>query len=166
MKTPSHALPGSRKRKTWQEKLGADHGLPKVITMEGKLRERIGEGTMAIPAPKEVDAYMKKVPLGKLTTIEAIKKKIAAKHDTTTACGITTGIFAWIAAHAADEARLSGTDVEEITPYWRTLKNGGELNAKYPGGIEAIKELIEGEGHEVYQKGKRWFVRDFVEAIR
>jgi hypothetical protein len=27
-------------------------------------------------------------------------------------------------------------------PYWWTLKVGGNLNAKFPGGIEAQKELF------------------------
>lgn len=37
------------------------------------------------------------------------------------ACPVTTGIFAWIAAHAAAEAEESGG---KITPDWRTLKHG------------------------------------------
>lgn len=34
-----------------------------------------------------------------------------------------------------------------------TLKSNGELNAKYPGGIEAQKELLEKEGLIVIAKG-------------
>ena len=54
------------------------------------------------------------------------------------------------------------------TPYWRTLKAGGELNAKFPGGIEAQKELLEKEGHTVIQKGRtniRYYVRDYEKAL-
>ena len=47
---------------------------------------------------------MKKVRRGKLTTIDAIRRALAAKHGVTIACPMTTGIFAWIAAHAANEA--------------------------------------------------------------
>lgn len=47
---------------------------------------------------------------------------------------MTTGIFAWISAHAAEEAAAEG--VQDVTPYWRTLKSDGELNEKYPGGVE------------------------------
>ena len=35
---------------------------------------------------------------------------------------------------------------DDKTPYWRTLKANGELNEKYPGGIEKQKELFEREG--------------------
>jgi alkylated DNA nucleotide flippase Atl1 len=72
---------------------------------------------------------------------------------------MTTGIFAWIAAHAADEARAAGE--KNITPYWRTLKSGGELNPKYPGGIPALKKLLAAEGHKVVQKGKKHVAADF-----
>jgi hypothetical protein len=41
------------------------------------------------------------------------------------------------------------------------LKNGGELNPKYPGGIEALRTRLQAEGHQVVQKGKRFFVADF-----
>ena len=49
-------------------------------------------------------------------------------------------------------------------PYWRTLKAHGELNAKYPGGIEAQKEKLEAEGHTIIQKGRkniRYYVKDY-----
>jgi alkylated DNA nucleotide flippase Atl1 len=70
-----------------------------------------------------------------------------------------TGIFAWIAAHAAEEAAAEGQ--EDITPYWRTLKAGGVINAKYPGGVEAQKKRLEAEGHNVIQKGTKYIVADF-----
>jgi len=37
----------------------------------------------------------------------------------------------------------------DITPYWRTLKSKGELNEKYPGGVEAQAALLKGEGHTI-----------------
>jgi len=51
------------------------------------------------------------------------------------------------------------------TPYWRTLKKDGELNGKYPEGVEGQKILLELEGHEVIKKGKRYFVKDFEKKI-
>ncbi len=47
------------------------------------------------------------------------------------------------------------------TPYWRTLKKDGELNEKYPGGIEEQKKRLEEEGHEIIHKGKRFLVKDY-----
>ena len=102
---------------------------------------------------------MKRVPPGKVITINEIRALLAAKHGASIGCPITTGIFAWIAAHAAAEAAAQGE--KNTTPYWRTLKSGGELNPKYPGGIDVLKDLLESEGHEVIAKGKRYLVADF-----
>lgn len=151
-------------RKTWAEKLRDNKGLPKVAVIEGKLSARWGTGTMVVPAPLEVKELMDQVPKGKLTTINELRAALARKHGTTMACPITTGIFAWIAAHAAEEAATGGA--KRITPYWRTLKNGGELNPKYPGGIEALRTKLTTEGHTVVQRGKRYFVEGFSEASK
>ena len=147
------------RKKTWQEKLADDKDLPKVAPIEGKLSTRWGTGTFVIPAPREVDALMKKVRSGRLTTIDHLRKSLASKHAATIACPITTGIFAWIAAHAADEAEQEGK--KRFTPYWRTLKTSGELNPKYPGGIANLRRRLQAEGHKVVQRGRRWFVVDF-----
>lgn len=148
-----------KKKKTWREKLADSKGLPKIGPIEGRMSKRWGEGTMVIPAPLQVDAQMKKVPRGKLITIDGLRARLAKQHGTTIACPLTTGIFAWMAAHAADEAEKGGA--RKVTPYWRVLKSRGELNAKYPGGLVELKHRLEAEGHRVMKKGERCFVRDF-----
>jgi alkylated DNA nucleotide flippase Atl1 len=135
------------KRKSWREKLADDKGLPKIGKVEGKMSQRWGGGTMVIPSPMEVDEIMRSVPKGKVTTINEIRASLARKHRADFACPTTTGIFAWIAANAAAEAQAEGA--KRVTPWWRTLKTGGELNPKYPGGIEAQTKLLKAEGHEV-----------------
>ena len=150
-------------RKSWRAKLADSKGLPKVGRITGNMTTRWGTGTMVIPAPKEVDALMKKVPSGKLVTINEIRARLAKRHHTSIACPITTGIFAWIAAHAAEEAAAAGKS--NVTPYWRTLKSRGQLNEKYPGGIPLLKKRLEAEGHTVIQRGKRYFVADFEKSL-
>ena len=155
---PSEAAPKSRRgKKSWREKLEDDKDLPRAIPL------RDSSSTMIIAAPREVDALMRRVPRGKLTTIDSLRAALAARHGTDSACPITTGIFAWIAAHTADEAAAAGG--HDITPYWRTLRAKGEVNPKYPGGLAAITARLEAEGHEVFQKEKRTFVRDYEKAL-
>jgi alkylated DNA nucleotide flippase Atl1 len=151
------------KKKTWREKLADDKDLPKCGLIAGRMTQRWGSGTMVIPAPREVDEVMRKVPKGKLITINEIRACLAKKHGVSIACPITTGIFAWIAAHAADEA--AGAGIKRITPYWRTLKSAGELNPKYPGGIANLKRRLEAEGHRIIKKGQRYIVADFQKAL-
>jgi hypothetical protein len=151
-------------KKSWQEKLADSKGLPKISRIdETRMSARWGTGTFVIPAPVEVDEIMRKVPKGKLITIDGVREVLARKHGTTIACPLTTGIFAWIAAHAANEAASQGKT--KTTPYWRTLKTKGELNPKYPGGIEALKAHLIAEGHKIVQKGKRYHVQDFERSL-
>jgi len=138
----------SKQKKTWREKLGDAKDLPRTIV---------------VPAPMEVDEVMRKVPKGKLATINEIRACLARKHGTDLACQMTTGIFAWIAAHAAEEARAAGE--RSLTPYWRTLKAGGELNPKYPGGIAALTRLLRAEGHRVTKRGRKCVVADYERAL-
>lgn len=150
-------------RKSWREKLADDKDLPKVATVCGKMTTRWGTGLMVIPAPREVDALMRKIPCGKVTTINELRAALAKKHQADFACPITTGIFSWIAAYAAAEDAAAGR--KRITPYWRTLKTGGELNPKYPGGVSALKRLLRAEGHRIVQRGKKAVVANFERAV-
>jgi hypothetical protein len=159
-KQPRHR---GKPRKSWREKLADSKDLPKIGVIDAAKSTRWGTGTFVIPAPIDVDAAMRSIPRGKLTTIDGIRAVLARKHQTDIACPLTTGIFAWVAAHAADEAEAEGA--KRITPYWRTLKSGGELNPKYPGGIENLRRRLAAEGHSVIARGKRFFVREFERAV-
>jgi len=128
------------------------------------MSKKWGVGTVVIPAPLEVDDLMKKVPKGKLTTINEIRAALAKKHGATICCPITAGILARTAAGAAEEQQQKRET--NITPYWRTLKAGGEINEKYSGGVEGQRKLLEKEGHKVVQKGKKWIVVDYEKSLR
>lgn len=102
---------------------------------------------MVVPAPREVDAAMRRIRKGTTATINDLRRRLARAHGTDHACPITTGIFAWIAAHAAAEDEAAGR--KRVTPWWRLLKSDGRLNPKYPGGIEEQRRRLEAEGHRV-----------------
>lgn len=153
----------ARKNKTWNEKLHVKKDLPKVVALDEKLVKRFGPGTMVVPSPLEVDEIMQSVEPGHLITTDLIRRKLAEKHNTNTACPLCTGMFAKIAAFAAEENREKGE--EKITPYWRTLKASGELNEKFPGGIDQQKWLLENEGFVIIKKGKKYFVENYEQYI-
>jgi alkylated DNA nucleotide flippase Atl1 len=151
------------RRKSAREKLADSKDLPRVETITEKMSKRWGTGTFVIPAPREVDEIMREVPRGKLITINEIRRILAKRHGATIGCPITTGIFAWVAAHAAMEEETEGE--VRITPYWRTLKADGELNPKYPGGIEGQKARLRSEGHRVIQKEKKYIVVGYEKSL-
>jgi alkylated DNA nucleotide flippase Atl1 len=145
-----------KRKKTWKEKLNNDNNLPKVVKIPPSMRSRWGKGTILIPSPRQVDEVMRRIPKGRVITINEIRTVLATRHHATMGCPITTGIFAWVAANAAEEAAREGK--KRITPYWRTLKSGGELNPKYPGGIENQRARLEAEGHRVVKKGQKYLL--------
>ncbi|MCL1814998.1 MAG: MGMT family protein [Treponema sp.] len=148
-------------KKTYNEKLNFSGDLPKVETLTSpKLIERNKTTTMVIVPPLEYDGLMKKVPKGKVTTIDRMMSYMAAKYKAGCACPMTAGIFVNIAANASEER--AG---KNITPWWRALKKDGQLNEKYPGGIESQKTRLEQEGHKVIQKGKRCLVENYEKKL-
>ena len=157
----------ARGRKSWSEKLRSNRNMPKTLEFDpkfpcGKALQKMGAkpGDSVVLAPgTEVDEIMRGISEGRLITINGICERLAERHGTKYCCTLTTGIFIMIAAHAAEEARAKGVDT--ITPYWRTLKAGGMLNEKYPGGAEAQRRFLEAEGFRVRSRGKKLFVEDF-----
>ena len=154
-------------KKTWLAELEDKASLPKVLKLEKgfpcynavhKMGAEVGDDIVLVN-PSEVVEIMKQVPKGKLITIVEICKKIAELHNVKGCCSLTTGIFIMTAANAEEEAARDGKLLD--IPYWRTLKSGGFLNPKYPGGREAHKNLLEKEGYKVIQKGKNFLVQDF-----
>jgi hypothetical protein len=150
-------------KRTWREKLADDKDLPKVCEARPGRGIRAGESRIVIAKPREVDGLMKQVPKGRVVTINDLRTALAKKHRADSACPITTGIFSWIAAHAAAEDEAEGK--KRITPFWRTLKTGGELNPKYPGGITGIAKRLRAEGHKIITKGKRTLVADYAKKL-
>ena len=56
-----------------------------------------------------------------------------------------------VVAEAAEEDRQAGK--KRITPYWRTIKDDGKLNEKFPGGVRAQAAKLRQEGFTI-QPGK------------
>ncbi len=115
-------------------------------------------GSMVVVNPQEVDRVMRRVPPGRLTTLDHVRAHLADVHGTSIACPVSTAIFINIAARAAEEMRSEGAP--SVTPWWRVLRSDGTLNEKYPGGVRFQRALLEAEGVEVEARGKRWIVPD------
>ena len=151
-------------KKTYNEKLNHKGDLPKVeeITDERYIA-MYGGVNMAIAPPIEYNEIMKKIPKGKVITSIEIRQAIAKKYNADYTCQMTAGIFINIVANASKEREIEGG--KDLVPYWRTLKKDGELNEKYPDGIDGQKMLLETEGHVVIQKGKRYFVKEYQDKL-
>ena len=150
-------------RKSFNEKLQDSKDMPKIIEVtDEKSVERYGGTQMLIAPPLEYDEIMSKVPEGKVITITEIRDFLANKHGSDFTCPMTAGIFISLSAQASCER-----DHDRI-PFWRTLKANGELNPKYPGGVEYQMKKLEEEGHSFIKRGRkniRYFVESYEDSL-
>ena len=143
-------------KRSYNDQLQDSRDMPKISILEDPKAIALYGGTkLLIAPPLAYDALMRKVPAGKVITSDRIRAHLAARYGADGTCPLTAGIFINIAAKASLERGM------DETPFWRTLKKDGELNEKYPEGIEGQKHRLEMEGHTVVQKGKRFYVKDF-----
>lgn len=72
----------AKTKKTWKEKLH-ENRKAEVVQITENMSQKWGTGTCVIPAPIEVDEIMRRVPSGKLITINQIRETLARKHGAT-----------------------------------------------------------------------------------
>ena len=150
-------------KKDFNAMLKDSKDMPKYvkITDEPSIKKYGGDNMYFAP-PMAYDEVMKKVPYGKIITVGEIRDYFAKKNNADFTDPITAGIFTSIVAWARYQRK------EDETPYWRTLKANGELNPKYPEGIELQKKLLEKEGHTIIQKGRtniKYYVKDYEKVM-
>ena len=150
-------------KKDFNAMLNDSKDMPKfqIITDEKSI-EKYGGNNMYFAPPIDYDRVMRQVPYGKVVTVGTIREYFAKLSGADFTEPITAGIFVSIAAWASHQRS------KDETPYWRTLKANGELNPKYPGGMEAQKEMLEAEGHVIIQKGRtniKYFVKDYEKVL-
>lgn len=149
--------------KDFNAMLNNNKDMPKMqIVTDLEVIRKYGGDKMYFVPPIVYDEIMRTVPYGKIITTDKIREYIARKNNADFTEPTTAGIFIIIAAWASSQRETNKI------PYWRTLKTAGELNPKYPGGVECQKEKLEAEGHVIIQKGKknvRYFVKDYEKVI-
>lgn len=153
----------NEEQKDFNAMLRQNKDMPKIqILKDPASIQKYGGEKMYFAPPMAYDALMRQVPRGALITVGAMREHLAKKAGADFTDPITAGIFVSIAAWASHQRG------QDETPYWRTLKAGGELNPKYPGGQLAQKEKLEAEGHEVLQKGRKnikYYVKEYEKAL-
>lgn len=143
-------------KKDFNKMLNDNKDMPKIkVINDEKTIKKYGGTRMFLAPPLYYDKLMRKVPKGELITVGQIREYLAKENNADFTCPLTAGIFINIVAWASYQRK------EDITPYWRTLKTNGELNKKYPEGVELQKRLLEEEGHTIIQKESKYYVKDF-----
>lgn len=150
-------------KKDFNAMLHDNKDMPRLqMITDQKSIEKYGGSKMYFAPPIDYDKAMRQVPCGKVITVGKIREYFAKLSGADFTEPITAGVFISIVAWASSQRS------DDETPYWRTLKANGELNEKYPGGIEAQKEKLEAEGHTIIQKGRkniRYYVKNYEDVL-
>lgn len=118
-----------RARKSWREKMD-NPNLPKVVDIPPKMQKRLGQGTLLIPSPRDIETAIRDIPEGTVRTVSQLRAELAAKYGTTSTCPLCTGMFVRIVGELAEEEAREGKS--GIAPYWRVVRDDGTSNPKLP----------------------------------
>ena len=132
-------------KKTWQEKFNVAR--EPVVEITDKKFADIPEGSkMLIATPKVIDEYVRQIPKGHHTSLQQMRKDLAADFNAEYTCPITSGIFLRIASELAYEQYENGTPLKKITPFWRMIDKKAPLAKKLSFGYDFVAEQRKKEG--------------------
>ncbi len=114
-----------------------------------------GPGKMVLPSPATVAALIRKIPANKVITTDLLRRTLAKQFEVEGACPVTT--------KKALKAIANGPDYK--APYWRVIKQNGELIDYFPGGARGHATLLRKEGLVIEAKGKALKVKQFKDNL-
>ena len=131
----------NEEKKDFNAMLHNNKDMPKIKTIDKEeVVSRYGGRKMLLAPPIDYDKVIKRIPHGKLLTIERIRNHLAYQYDADFTCPLTAGVFTGIVAWASHQR------TEDITPYWRVVKTKAN---SIPNSPEALKH-----------KNKNWKPKD------
>ena len=153
----------TKTRSSWSEKLDQSKGLPKVVPIGPTMSRQWGEGTVVVPTPREVDEIMKAVPAGKLITIQEIPRSWPNVITPRSAARLQSAFSHGSRRMPPKKTTSPNAAAPLLTG--GTLKSGGFLNEKFPGGVSAHRAKLEAEGHDIVQRGQKFAVVDYKDFL-
>ena len=117
-------------------------GVIEILDTE-KSKRMGGVKTNYLPTVEEVAAVINSIPRGETRTIHDLRRELARKRNTDTACPAKIlKYWKWM-ANLSDESKLEHKEFD--IPWWRVLKDG-KPSRHMPGGVEHQKLLLQNEG--------------------
>ena len=110
---------------------------------------------MLLPSPATVEALIRKIPEHKLLTTDLLRKELAGQFNVQGTCPVTTKKALQAIANRANNS----------VPYWRVIKQNGELNAIFPGGVVGQTIRLQQEGFTIDTSGKAPKVKHFKASL-
>lgn len=126
----------------------------RIVDIPEAWQKNMGSGKMVIVSPAHFRDALKLVPKGYVVTLSELRRKFAADYQVKGTCPLTSGIFLRIVGEAAEEARDEGC-LEDVTPYWRVVRDDGSMFGKFPVGSVGQAELLASEGIDVFMHKRK-----------
>ena len=133
------------KRKTWAEKMNPKATF-KVEKTDKDFADVPAGSKLLIATPAIVDEYVKNIPEGTATSLQQMRKDLAAEFHADYTCPVTSGIFVRIVAENAYEQLQQGKAIESVAPFWRIIDMKTPAAKKLTFGTEFLKEQRRKEG--------------------
>jgi alkylated DNA nucleotide flippase Atl1 len=132
-----------------------------IVEIAPQLERFFGtSGRMLKPCAATVAALVAKIPAGQVVTTDSLRRTLADQFGVEVACPYDTKM-ALLEISNDSSLNQSGLNV----PFWRVVKANGELNPKYPGGLEAQVALLQSEGFTVDDSGKKPRIKPFKDKL-
>jgi len=132
-------------KKTWKEKMLGTKTW-KVEKTDKDFADMPAGSKMLVATPLIVEDYIRNIPIGKSTTLQQMRKDLAAEYNAEYTCPITSGIFLRIVAEAAYEELQKGKAIKSIAPFWRMIDEKSPTAKKLSFGTEFLKKERKKEG--------------------
>jgi len=133
------------KRKSWAEKMNPKATF-KVEKTDKDFADVPAGSKLLIATPAIVDEYVKNIPEGTATSLQQMRKDLAAEFRADYTCPVTSGIFVRIVAENAYEQLQQGRAIESVAPFWRIIDMKTPAAKKLTFGTEFLKEQRRKEG--------------------
>ncbi|MEA5449417.1 hypothetical protein VB780_12610 [Leptolyngbya sp. CCNP1308] len=130
--------------KTWKQKL-EEPKEPKVKVLQKPMAGALAGGTLLMPTPQLVKAFIEAIPAGQQIAFKDMRESIAKTQNSDVACPLSTSTCARIVAEAAWEDIQLGADPSQVTPFWRAIAPDSTLAKKLACGSAFIEHMREQE---------------------
>lgn len=125
--------------KTWAQKMHNGKE-PHLTTVEKQFADVVPGSRLLIASPLVVDAYIKHIPKGTHTSLQQMRKDLAAEYHADNTCPVTSGIFLRIVSENAYDEYMAGKPPAKITPFWRMIDSSAPICKKLSFGTEFVQQ--------------------------
>ena len=91
--------------------------ISKIVDIPVKMEKFYGKGKMLHPSIEEIEELVKKIPKGKVITIDALAKKLTLDFGTDVTCPMRIGN-----AIKKISERYSNDNIDYNLPFWRVIR--------------------------------------------